>query len=208
MSARRFDLTLNLLVAFIILLAAWALWRSAPWARSGSDVGLGARIFGSFLLALLVFAFLELQPFILRGLDKAAQPPGGLAASAFPYLQGLTAFFASIGTVVGFLARFVADALKRAQGNPRPDGFCFRAPTEAGHVEAGVAIPFVIWVAPMYLSVPAIQPAAWLTKLAQISPFSGHPIYFCISPWALCCLGLVRCSMQTLIRCTACIAIG
>lgn len=190
MSAREFDLTLNLLVAFIILLAAWALWRSAPWARSGSDVGLGARIFGSFLLALLVFAFLELQPFILRGLVKAAQPFGGLAASAFPYLQGLTAFFASIGTVVGFLARFVADALKRAKETPGLMAFVSGLLLKLAMYVAGVAIPFVIWVAYLYLCVSAIQPAAWLTKLAQISPFSGHPILLLYLAVGIVFLGL------------------
>src|SRR5262249_38354156 len=118
LGAREFDLTLHLLLVFFILLAGWALWRSAPWARSGSDVGLSARVFGSLLLALLGFAFLELQPVVLLGLSKAVQSTGGVAGSALSYLKGLTAFFASVGTVVGFLSRFVADALKRSKETP------------------------------------------------------------------------------------------
>ena len=108
---------------------------------------------GSFLsLALLVFAFLELQPPYCGDWSRRRNLLAGLAASAFPYLQGLTAFFASIGTVVAVLARSVADALKRAKETPAADGFCFRAPMLklTAMYAAGVAIPFVIWVADLY----------------------------------------------------------
>jgi len=74
LGAREFDLTLHLLLVFFILLAGWALWRSAPWARSGSDVGLAARVFGSLLLALLGFALLELQPVVLRACPRRCNP--------------------------------------------------------------------------------------------------------------------------------------
>jgi hypothetical protein len=176
LGAHKFDLTLNLLLAFFILLAAWALWRSAPWARSISDVGLGAWVFGSLLLAVLAFAFLELQPVVLLGLLNAVKSPGGIPGSAFAHLKGLTAFFASVGTVVGFLGRFVGDALKRTKETPGVMAFVSGLVLKLAMYVAGVAVPFVIWVAYLYLCVSAIEPAAWLTKLAQIISVSGHPV--------------------------------
>jgi hypothetical protein len=58
-----------LLLTFSVLLAGWALWRSALWARSGTDIGLASRVLCSFLPALLGFAFIELQPVVLLGLS-------------------------------------------------------------------------------------------------------------------------------------------
>jgi hypothetical protein len=175
---REFDLTLHLLLAFVILLTAWALWRSAPWARSVSDIGLGARLFGSLLLAVLVFAFVEVQPVVLRGLLNAVKSPSGAADNAFSHLKGLTAFFASVGTVVGFFGRFVADALKRAKETPGLMAFVSSVLLKLALYVAGVAAPFVIWVAYLYLCVSAIEPAAWLTRLAHIVFVSGHLVIF------------------------------
>jgi hypothetical protein len=43
---------------------------------------------------------------------------------------------------------------------------------------AGVAAPFVIWAAYLYLCVSVIEPAAWLTRLAHIVSVSGHLVIF------------------------------
>jgi hypothetical protein len=88
LGAREFDLILHLLLVFSILLAGWALWRSAPWARSSSDVGVGARVFGSFLLALLGFAFVELQPVVLLGLSKRSNLTAALLGAPCHTLSG------------------------------------------------------------------------------------------------------------------------
>ncbi len=42
-----FGLTANALLAFVVILGLWALWRSTPWGRNISDVGLSARFFGA-----------------------------------------------------------------------------------------------------------------------------------------------------------------
>jgi hypothetical protein len=187
LGAREFDLTLHLLLVFSILLAGWALWRSAPWARSSSDVGVGARVFGSFLLALLGFAFVELQPVVLLGLSKAQQSNGGVTGSALSYLKWLTAFFASVGTVVGFLGRFVADALKRAKETPGLMSFASELLLKLVMYVAGVAVPFLVWVAYLSLCLLAIWPPA---GLAKIMPFGAHPILLLYVVVGLVLLGL------------------
>lgn len=42
-SVHHFGLALNAVLAFVILLALWALWRSTPTGRNNSDVGFGVR---------------------------------------------------------------------------------------------------------------------------------------------------------------------
>jgi hypothetical protein len=171
LGARDFRLTLHLLLAFFVLLAGWALWRSAPWARSASDVGLAARVFAGFLLVLLGFAFVELQPVALLGLSGALHTHGGVAGNALAYLKGLTAFFASVGTVVGFLSRFVADGLKRAKETPGLMSFASELLLKLAMYVAGVAVPFLVWVAYLFLCVLAIQHP---TVPAKILLFGSH----------------------------------
>src|SRR5262249_48191589 len=65
-----FWLTLNAVFALVVLLALWALWRSTPLGRNISDVGSGVRIFGLLSFAILVLAFIELQPLLLSGMFK------------------------------------------------------------------------------------------------------------------------------------------
>src|SRR5262249_25522917 len=97
-SVKFFGLTLNALLAFTILLALWALWRSTPRGRNISDVGADSRIFGILLAGILIVAFCELQPLLLAGMLRFNQDGGNaFFAQATSALERLAGLLASIG---------------------------------------------------------------------------------------------------------------
>jgi len=173
-----FGLTRNAVLGFIILLALWALWRSTSRGRQNSDVGFGVRLFGVLLGAVLVVAFIELQPFLLNGMFK-----GGFFAKASTSLKSLTKFLVPIGTAIGFLGRFLGDALKRTTEKPGMTAFAIRIAIKFAMYLAGAAVPLALWVAYLYLSYWGIQncnpsscnPQApnWLVTLASPSLIGG-----------------------------------
>jgi len=189
-SVGQFGLTLNALLAFVILLALWALWRSR-WGLNNSDVGFGARFFGFVSGAILVVAFFELQPLLLSGMFKFWNSPNGASGffvAAFTWLKPIAAFLASIGTIVGFLGRFLADALKRVREKPGFAALAARIAIKLAMYLAGAAVPLALWVAYLYLSSWGIQNCTdqpckyytpkWLATLADSVPFIGGSILF------------------------------
>jgi hypothetical protein len=176
-----FGLTLYSLLAFVILLASWALWRSTPWRRDVSDTGFSARVFGGLLVGILAIAFCELQPSLLDGMFKLAHSPGGeITETVSSWLKRVTAIFAAIGTIVGFLGRFLSDVLKRNTEKPGFSAAATRITIKLAMYVAGAGVPLALWVAYLYLSFWGIadwagttctDPAPWLTTLAGEMPF-------------------------------------
>lgn len=149
---RHFGITVNLLLAFVLLLALWALWRSTPKGRLQSDVGFGARFFGRFAVVILIFAFLELQPVVLDLMFKVVHRKTDIVADVRDWFKVIGAFFAAIGTVVGFLGRFLADTLKQANEKPGFKAFATRITIKLAMYLAGAAVPIVLWLVYLYLS--------------------------------------------------------
>src|SRR5262249_17433736 len=141
-----FWLTLNAVFALVVLLALWALWRSTPLGRNISDVGSGVRIFGLLSFAILVLAFIELQPLLLSGMFKMDEVRESISA----WLQAVAVFFVSIGTVVGFLGRFLGDALKRSAEKPGRARFVARIAIKLAMYIASAAVPLALWLAYLY----------------------------------------------------------
>lgn len=181
-------LALDAVLVFVILLAAWAFWRSTPRGRNISDVGFGARFFGSFLLVILIVTFFELQPLILAGIFKIANYDGGARGffgKAYGSLKTLAALFGSLGAVAGFLGRFIGDGLKRTAEKPGFTAFATRMALKLLMYVAGAAVPAFLWAAYLYLSFSGIQDcigpciyhaSEWLTKLASLIPFGARSI--------------------------------
>ncbi len=174
-----FGLTLSALLGFIVFLALWALWRSTPWGRNIPDVGFGARFFAILLVAIVVVAFCELQPWALSTLaPNSTDRIGGL----FPdwLIKSVTAF----GAVVGFLGRFLADILKRAAEKPGFAAFATRIAVKFAMYLAGAAVPLILWVAYLSLSLWGFEACSgtacnyhdWLKGLAGSIPFIGGSI--------------------------------
>jgi hypothetical protein len=171
-----FGLTLFLLLAFVVVLALWALWRSTRWGRNISDVSIGARLFGMALVAILVAAFLELQPWVLCKMVSHVSDDG----SAFAKVSSLIKVVAGFGTAVGFLGRFLADALKRLTEKPGIAAFASRVAIKLAMYLAGAAVPLLLWVAYLKLSFWGVQNAhyapGWLITLAGFKPFAGSVV--------------------------------
>jgi hypothetical protein len=174
-----FGLALNALFVFIVLLAVWALWRSAPWGHN-SDVGLGARFFGIVLVVILVISFFELQPAVLFAITNSSDAAGDLVGRTNSWIKGVAGFLASIGAMIGFLGRFLADALKRSTDKPGFAPFVTRITVRLAMYVAGAAVPLVLWVGYLYLSLWGIQNCEkscisyapdWLKSVAAAVPF-------------------------------------
>jgi hypothetical protein len=187
-----FGLTLHAFAVFFILGLFWALWRSTPWGRNASDVGLSSLFFALLLVALLIVAFCELQPLLLDGMFRiehlvaeqstASQRFRGTASS---WLETLATLFASIGTIVGFFSKFLTDALKRNTEKPGAAAFATRAAIKLAMYIAGAAVPLGLWVVYLYLSYWGIlsckdgvctDHAPWLTALAGKVPFASGSV--------------------------------
>jgi predicted acylesterase/phospholipase RssA len=182
-SVRHLGLTLNAFLAFVVLLAIWALWRSTPKGTTKSDVGFAARSFGILLIAVLLLAFIELQPLFLYGMFKGSS--GGYFAKASSSLKSIAEFLVSIGTVFGFLGRFLGDALKRSTEKPGFAPFVTRIAIKFAMYLAGMAVPLALWLGYLYLSYWGIQNCStsasctleaptWLVTLAAVPFIDSH----------------------------------
>jgi hypothetical protein len=181
-SVPHFGLTLNALLAYVILLAGWGLWRSTPDGRNNSDIGPGARFYGILLVIIIAIALCELQPLVLSGMLKLQQDStASFFTSLTDWLKPIAAFFASVGTVVGFFGRFLADSLKRTAEKPGIAAFLARIAIKLVMYMAGAAVPLALWVVYLYLSMWGIQACdasgacatlapAWLTELVSATP--------------------------------------
>jgi hypothetical protein len=190
-SIHDFGAAFEALLAFAILLALWALWRSSFWGRNISDVGRGARVFAFLSVIIFIIAFLELQPALLLLIFKVANPPEGhdaLLGGLSWWLKAVAALLASIGTLVGFLGQIFANLLKRTTEKPGFTAFATRVVIKLAMYLAGAAVPLALWAAYLYLSFLGIRKCGvldppcvshapgWLTTVAESVPFCNGSI--------------------------------
>jgi Patatin-like phospholipase len=180
-----FRLVIGELLVFLILLALWGFWRSIPWGRNFSDVGLGARFFGVLLVIVLATALIEVQPLLLAGfflIEQSVESAGGFFALAAKWLNVVAASLASIGTVVGFLGSFLANALKRMTEKLGPAALLARLTIKFAMYVAGAAAPLALWLIYFYLAFWGIEahgprhPPLWLKSIAEAAPFCDGSI--------------------------------
>jgi hypothetical protein len=121
--------------------SGWAAEIGSPWTLVSALV----------LIVLIVIAFCELQPLVLDGIFRSANRQGGILASFATWLQGLAALLAPFSAAVAFFSRHIGRLLR--QGNERPNvgALASRAAGRAAVYIAGAAIPFLLWMAYLYL---------------------------------------------------------
>ena len=167
-SSVTFGVTRDAVLLLAAFLAAWGLWRSTSRGRNVTDVGPAAQIFGSLLVAVLIVAFCELQPWVLYQVAS-----GRLSNSFIRGSSGLKVI-AGFGTAIGFLGRFLADVLKRTAEKPGFTAFATGILIKLAMYAAGAAVPLLLWAAYLKLSLwglGAQSPPMWLANLASTIPF-------------------------------------
>ena len=149
----RFGVTLILLCIFGGLLLAWALWRSFEISGWGAEIGSPwTRLCGAVLIVLLAALFCELQPLVLDEIFKANHNAGGLRAGFVGWLKGLAAVLAPFSAAVALFGKHIGWLLKEGAEKPGVSAVLMRAAGKAAVYIAGAAVPFLLWIAYLYLA--------------------------------------------------------
>jgi Patatin-like phospholipase len=152
------SVTLIVLGGFGGLLLIWGLWRSLE--ISGWDAEIGSfwtLLCAVVLLVLLFVGFCELQPIVLDGIFKSANNQDGFLASFVDWLKGLAVVLAPFSAAVAYLSRHIGRLLKEGAEKPSISAVALRVAGKAAVYVAGAAIPFLLWMAYLYLSFAGIQ---------------------------------------------------
>jgi hypothetical protein len=153
-----FGVTLMALGLFAFLLLAWGLWRSLEFSGWEAEIGSPwTRLSAAILLVLLLVGFCELQPLVLDGIFKSTNNQGGFLASFVGWLKGLAVVLAPFSAAVAFLSRHIGRLLKEGAEKPSISAVALRAAGKAAVYVAGAAIPFLLWMAYLYLSFAGIK---------------------------------------------------
>jgi predicted acylesterase/phospholipase RssA len=172
-----FGITLIALSVFACLLLAWALWRSFEISGWEAEIGSGwTRLSAVLLLVLGVVAFCELQPPILDGIFRSANNQGGFLAHFVAWLQGIATVLAPFSAVVALFSRHIGRLLKEGAEKPGITAVALRAAGKAAVYVAGAAIPFLLWMAYLYLSFVGI-------KDVNAKPASQNASYYHAPDW-------------------------
>jgi hypothetical protein len=153
-----FGVTLILLCVFAGLLLTWGLWRSLDFSGWDAEIGsLWTRLSAAVLLVLLLFGFCELQPLVLDGVFRSANNQGGFLASFVGWLKGLAVVLAPFSAAVALFSRHIGRLLKEGAEKPSISAVALRVAGKAAVYIAGAAIPFLLWMAYLYLSFAGIK---------------------------------------------------
>ena len=178
-----FGITLIVLAVFGGLLLTWALWRSLE--ISGWEAEIGSRwtsLCAILLVVLFVVGFCELQPLILDGIFRSANDQGSFIARFVAWLKGLAVALAPFSVAAAVFSRHIGRLLKEGAEKPGIAAVALRVIGKLAVYVAGVAIPFLLWMAYLYLSYAGIEEvsagsgqsngsyyhaAQWLTRFSE-----------------------------------------
>ena len=156
--ADHFGLSLVVLYLFVLLLLVWTLWRSV--VISGYDAEIGSPwtlVSAVVIIVLIIIAFCELQPFVLDGIFKSAKRQGGIPASFVEWFGGLAAVLAPFSAAVVFFSRYIDPLLRQGNERSRLGEFVSRAAGRTAVYIVTAAIPFLLWMAYLYLCFAGIK---------------------------------------------------
>jgi patatin-like phospholipase len=200
-NADHFGVTLIALCVFGLLLLIWGLWRSLDVTSWEAEIDIGSpwTLVSAIVLILLLFiVFCELQPFVLDGIFKSAARPGGIFSSFVGWLQALAAVLAPFSAAVAFFSRPIGRLLKQGAEKPSLAALASRAAGRAAVYIAGAAIPFLLWMAYLYLCFAGIKDVnsggyhapLWLSDVSQ-RWFGDNPPFGTPIAWFYLATGIV-----------------
>ena len=200
-NADHFGATLIALCVFGLLLLIWGLWRSLDITSWEAEIDIGSPwtlVSAIVLIFLLFIVFCELQPFVLDGIFKSAARPGGIFSSFVGWLQALAAVLAPFSAAVAFFSRSFGRLLKQGAERPSLAALASRAAGRAAVYIAGAAIPFLLWMAYLYLCFAGIKDVnisgyhapLWLSDVSQ-RWFGDKPPFGTPIAWFYLAIGIV-----------------
>jgi hypothetical protein len=200
-NADHFGATLIALCVFGLLLLIWGLWRSLDITSWEAEIDIGSpwTLVSAIVLILLLFiVFCELQPFVLDAIFKSAARPGGIFSSFVGWLQALAAVLAPFSAAVAFFSRSFGRLLKQGAERPSLAALASRAAGRAAVYIAGAAIPFLLWMAYLYLCFAGIKDLnisgyhapLWLSDVSQ-RWFGDNPRFGTPIAWFYLAIGIV-----------------
>ena len=200
-NADHFGATLIALCVFGLLLLIWGLWRSLDITSWEAEIDIGSpwTLVSAIVLILLLFiVFCELQPFVLDSVFESAARPGGIFSSFVGWLQALAAVLAPFSAAVAFFSRSFGRLLKQGAERPSLAALASRAAGRAAVYIAGAAIPFLLWMAYLYLCFAGIKDVnisgyhapLWLSDVSQ-RWFGDKPPFGTPIAWFYLAIGIV-----------------
>jgi len=142
---QNFAIAFDALIIFAGFLALWGIWRSVT--RKPGEIGRrGAVIAGILLILVLVAVIADLQKYILL---EIISTDGSVLNT---WIQRIAAIFAAFSAATGFLSSYAAQFLKKGLEDPRLRARALRVATQVAIYLAAAALPILLWVAYLYLS--------------------------------------------------------
>jgi Patatin-like phospholipase len=154
----------------------WALWRSTKADGAPEFQGLGYRVSRLLIGLTSISAFLELQPFALKGLMTvyASGVQDGLTAAWWRFASKSAPYLASIAAVIAFSSKYLGDMIKPQNGKNGRIPLVKRAISKALLLFAALALPLIIWIVFLHFTLAAdikldSQPK-WLENVVRRHP--------------------------------------
>jgi hypothetical protein len=158
-----FTITWILAILFLAVIFLWAIYRSSISATHPGETDKITWI-GWIAFLLVVAAFCEMQPFVLRGMFE---PESGWAKVS-EFVRKAATWLAPFGAVVGFLSPKIGEFLKSATESPRLRQQLMAWLGKAGLLVASAVVPLILWAAYLQLSYWGIRPSS------GASPWFGY----------------------------------
>jgi hypothetical protein len=162
-----FALTAVMAIVSALFYLGWAVWRSFTPAR-GQDVQGPAVIFGGWLnVALLLVAFVDLQPVAIAGLFWLHETRSNI----YDWIKDAVVALSPLGGVVAFFGSRIGAFLKTSRHSQGTMVMLSRLAAKAAVWFAAIILPLLIWLLMLYICAGAIaDPTA--PRLYPLSPFA------------------------------------
>lgn len=166
-----FAATLIVLYFFVLVLLAWSLIRGSDAAEIGSR---WTKVCAWILLAVLLVPFLELQPVILSGLFEARVGQTSFLSGVAGFLQSMATVLAPFSAAVAIFSRHIGRLLKQGGEKPTLSAAAMRVLGKIAVYVAGAAIPFLLWMAYLYLSFIGIRDYAGIQHHEFLNAYGSY----------------------------------
>jgi hypothetical protein len=165
-----FVVTLILCLLFPVLLMAWALLRSAKGRIDAPEVPGGlTRFFGSYIVVVLLVAFLELQPFAIDSLFDFATPAGDVDPTLLGTFVGpalarwvhyAAAGLAPAAAALGLFGNKLGWLIKGVTETSSFKKQVLSVGVKAAMMISALALPLILWIVYLQFCYGAIKTSA------------------------------------------------